>query len=130
MLSFTTLTAIVFLLTTHYIGDYLLQTRKQANNKHNNLMYLGQHAGTYTLVLFIMLLLGNYFNFASQLEFGNILIYAGMNGLLHFTTDYYTSSAVKKAWEAGREYKTFAIMGLDQLLHIVGLIATLRLLFV
>lgn len=130
MISVTTLTIVVFLLCAHYVGDYLLQTREMANNKSTSIKHLLKHVGVYTGSLVLLLLIGNFTNFAGQLDVVNILMYATFNGLIHFATDLYTSRAIKKAWETGQEYKTFSIMGLDQLIHSVSLIATIKLLFV
>ena len=124
-----TLTFVIFILFTHYIGDYIVQTRKQANNKHKDLLQLTYHVGTYTLVLIGMLLIGNFTNFAGQFEFTNILAYAGMNFGMHFVTDFFTSKQVKRLWSDGQEHATFAVMGLDQFIHFFSLLATTSLLF-
>lgn len=124
-----TLTFVVFILFAHYIGDYIVQTRKQADNKHRNLLQLFYHVGTYSLVLFGMLVFGNYLNFAGQLTIADIGIYTLLNFGLHFVTDFFTSKQVKKLWSEGKAHATFAVMGLDQFIHAFCLLATSAVLF-
>lgn len=128
MTDFNTLTLVVFLLFVHWVGDYVLQTRKQGNTKHTDILQLFYHVQTYSLFLIAMLFVGNLTNFMGQLNPLNILIYGTMNFLLHFTTDFFTSRAVKRLWENKQEYQTFVVMGLDQFIHVISLLATLQFL--
>lgn len=123
-----TLTLVVFLLFSHYIGDYLVQTRKQAKGKSTDLLQLFYHVSTYTFTIIGMLFLGNFTNFANTLLPMSIVLYGLANFGLHFVTDYFTSRAVKRLWDNKEEYKTFAIMGLDQFIHCVSLISTIGIL--
>jgi membrane-bound metal-dependent hydrolase YbcI (DUF457 family) len=129
IMDMVTLTFVVFILFTHYIGDYLCQTRKQGNNKHEDSLQLFYHVGTYTLVLIGMLMIGNFTNFANRFDVESILIYGGVNFVLHFITDFFTSRGVKRLWSTKQEYATFAVMGLDQFIHAFTLLATSSLLF-
>lgn len=125
----TTLTFVIFILFVHYIGDYIAQTRKQADNKHHDLLQLFYHTGTYSLVIFGMLLIGNHFNFAGQLNTVDIGIYTLVNFGLHFVADFFTSKQIKKLWSGGLIYAAFAVMGLDQFIHVFSLLATSTILF-
>lgn len=124
-----TLTFVIFILFAHYLGDYIIQTRKQADNKHHDLLQLFYHVGSYSLVIFGMLMLGNVFNFAGTLDVMDVLRYTVLNFGLHFVTDFFTSKKVKQLWGDGRAHATFAVMGLDQFIHAFSLLATTALLF-
>lgn len=121
-------TIIISLLVIHYIADYLFQTREQGNGKATSLYLLAEHVFTYMNVfglgLGVMLLTGLAPTIGSH-----IWIFMWLTFVLHFATDFITSKATKILWAQKKEYATFAVMGLDQLIHTVGLILTWQLLF-
>lgn len=114
---------IISLLVIHYIADYLFQTREQGNGKATSLYLLCEHVFTYMnivgLGLCVMLLTGIAPSIGSH-----IWIFMWLTFVLHFATDFITSKATKILWTQKKEYATFAVMGLDQLLHTGGLIVT------
>gem|GEM_PF-4149773 len=67
---------------------------------------------TNTLTIIVLLLIGSRLFLSCQLKILSIFTYGGMNFLLHFATDYVTSR------------QTFIVMGLDQFIHALCLIAT------
>jgi len=81
----------VALLATHWVGDFVLQTSFQASNKRKRLDALSSHVATYTLTLFV----------AAIILFGLTVavIFAAINGALHFATDYIMSRLSSKLWE-------------------------------
>ncbi len=108
---------LVALLATHWVGDFVLQTNFQASNKSKRLDALSLHVTTYTVTLFI----------AAIILFGvmTAVIFAAINGALHFATDYITSRASSKLWEEQNWHRFFVMIGFDQLIHQVTLASTL-----
>lgn len=108
--------AYLFLLAAHWIADFVLQTHWQASNKSKNNEALTRHVTTYTAVLAAVsvLLLG---------IFG--LVFAIVNGALHWCTDYCTSRWTAKLWAKKDVHNFFVVVGLDQLIHQLTLALTL-----
>ena len=107
----------VALLATHWVGDFVLQTDFQASNKSKHLDALSRHVATYTGTLFA----------AAIILFGvtAAVIFAAINGALHFVTDYITSRASSKLWEEKNLHRFFVMIGFDQLIHQATLASTL-----
>lgn len=108
---------LVALLATHWVGDFVLQTDFQASNKSRRLDALSLHAATYTATLFL----------AAVILFGLVaaVIFAALNGALHFATDYITSRASSKLWAEQNWRRFFMMIGFDQLIHQATLALTL-----
>lgn len=123
------MTVVMFILFSHYIGDCIFQTGKMADNKHHNILQLFYHVAVYSFVIFGMLILGNYFNFAGQLDLIDIVKYTLLNFVLHFVTDFFTLKQVNKLWLDDKIYTTSVIVSLNQFIHIFSLFATLNILF-
>jgi len=108
---------LVVLLSTHWVGDFVLQTNFQASNKNKRLDALSLHVATYTATLFV----------ATAILFGWMLAitFAAVNGALHFATDYITSRAASKFWAEQNWHRFFVVIGFDQLIHQATLASTL-----
>ncbi len=108
---------LVALLATHWVGDFVLQTDFQASNKSRRLDALSLHVATYTATLFL----------AAAILFGlaAAVIFAALNGALHFATDYITSRASSKLWAEQNWRRFFVMIGFDQLIHQATLALTL-----
>jgi hypothetical protein len=108
---------LVALLATHWVGDFVLQTDFQASNKNRRLDALSLHVATYTATLFL----------AAVILFGLVaaVIFAALNGALHFATDYITSRASSKLWAEQNWRRFFMMIGFDQLIHQATLALTL-----
>lgn len=129
----------VLVMFVHFVADFMLQTDKMAKNKSSSNAWLTYHILAYTAVLLIV--------------FGPL--YALINGLAHWATDWCTSRISKKFWMAAEENRKFiedprtgitidahrerqahnvhwffVVIGFDQFLHALVLIMTLPLLFV
>ena len=63
--------------------------------------------------------------FFSWVVFGWVLgtVFALFNGVLHFGIDYITSRQMKEFFGSGREYEGVVVLGMDQLLHYLMMIA-------
>jgi hypothetical protein len=53
------------------------------------------------------------------------VIFAAINGALHFVTDYITSRASSNLWEEKKWHRFFVMIGFDQLIHQATLASTL-----
>lgn len=95
----------------HYIADFLLQTRWMGENKSTKNIALLAHIFVYTAVMGL---------------FG--IKYAVVNGVIHLVVDYISSRVGGYYYKKGNLYMFWAIIGLDQLIHILTLKHTLFLL--
>lgn len=100
-------TTILLILFAHFIGDFILQTNWMAQNKAKNSFVLTHHVVVYSLCL---------------LPFGPL--FALVNFILHFATDYVSSRITAKLWVKGDLHWFFATIGADQLLHYAALFLT------
>lgn len=94
----------------HTVCDFVLQTDRMAKGKSSSNYWLGLHIFTYT---------------APFLIFG--WKYAAVNGLSHFAIDWVSSRVSSRMWKAGRVHDFFVVIGFDQFLHLVILVATMPL---
>lgn len=101
---------ILLVLLVHWIADFVVQTDNMAINKSSSNKWLLLHVGAYTAVMCV---------------FGPI--YAIVNGASHLIIDWFTSRATSALWKKGDRHSFFVVIGLDQLLHTVILIATISL---
>lgn len=102
------LTDIIILIWLHFLGDFILQTNKMAINKSKDNKYLLLHCTVYTIPLF-------WFGW----------VFALINGVAHFITDYFTSRATSHLHSKGERHWFFVVIGLDQAIHITTLVVTL-----
>jgi len=103
-------TDIIILIWIHFIADFILQTDKMAMNKSKSNKYLALHCLAYSLPL---------------LWFG--WVFALVNGIAHFMTDWITSRATTKLHQKGERHWFFVVIGLDQAIHMTTLVLTLMI---
>lgn len=114
---------ISWIMLSHYVADFLAQTEWMASGKSKSIIPLASHIFVYSIVMLIMMAailpLKGGFN-ESQL-----LMFIGINAVLHFVTDYISSRASSKAY-AKKDLRTFwAVIGADQLAHFLGFILSI-----
>ena len=107
---------LIYILTLHFIGDYILQSRWMGENKSKNYKALLVHGFVYMIIL--SLGMGLLFGFAG-------LLYGVFNGVIHTMIDAISSRLNSAAWKSGKIGRFWKIIGEDQYLHQVILIITL-----
>ena len=100
---------ILAILGTHFISDFVLQSDWMAMNKSKSNLALAVH----------VLIYSTCFIWVGPL-------YAGINCIAHFVTDWVSSRVGAKLWKAKKRHAFFMVIGLDQVAHYVALFLTLR----
>lgn len=106
------------LLATHWLADFVLQTRWQASNKSKNNVALFRHVLVYAVVL----------GAAAGMIFGTgvgWLAFVLLNFIFHFATDYFTSRWTSRLYAKQDWHNFFVVIGMDQLIHQATLAATM-----
>ena len=102
---------IVYLLFTHWIADFVVQTSWQAENKWCNDGALLRHILSYTVVIFVAM-------FAITFDINYALAAALFNGFTHFWIDLATYRVNHEFLEEKNYHKFFVGVGLDRALHL------------
>lgn len=100
-------TTLLLLVWVHWFADFILQSDRIAINKSSSNNILLWHVTLYG---------------ACFVGFG--FVFALVNGLLHFATDWCTSRITKKLWIAEQRHWFFVVIGADQAIHMTCLITT------
>ena len=101
------LSTIAIVLFTHWAADFVLQSNWMAQGKSKAYLPLLSHVAVYTLVLALI-----------------HPLWAIINGILHFLVDYFTSRISSKLYTKGDIHNFFVVIGLDQFIHAITLLAT------
>ena len=112
---------IIYILFAHFLGDFVCQTRWQAENKSSNEVALLYHIGSYALTLFVM----------CALYFGDVNFTTGfvmVNAFLHYLTDFVTSRLSSHFYKTGKNKAFWTTIGFDQFVHAASLIYTYNIL--
>ena len=104
-----TITTLMFIIWAHLFSDFFLQTDKMAINKSTSNKWLTIHVLVYIIPFWI---------FCGPL-------YAGINFILHFITDYISSRCTSYLWKKDQRHWFFTVIGIDQALHMTALILTI-----
>ena len=109
----------LWLLTVHFIADFVLQSDWMAQNKSKSNEALGLHVLAYTAALSV----GSFpLVFILGLRPGPIFVsWVFLNGAAHFATDYVTSRINARLWAAKQVHNFFVGVGADQLIHALTL---------
>ena len=115
----------LYLITLHFIGDWLLQSHWMAINKSKDNVALLYHTGVYSATLLLglvaaKLLLPSLMLFSAF----QLLKFVGVNFVLHTVTDYFTSRCTSALWAKQDWHNFFAAIGADQLIHYLTLAIT------
>ncbi len=114
---------IIYVLFSHFVADFIFQTRWMAKNKSSKLLALNIHIFIYASVLFVMLGVYGFLPFAlTAFTFADLLNFVFINATAHLLTDYFTSKWTKKLYLQDKEHAFFTVIGFDQFLHVAALV--------
>ena len=109
---FYVLFVVPYLIVAHTFFDFFMQSDRFAINKSSSNEALFEHVFIYSLVL---------------LPIG--VIYAVVNFLLHFITDYVSSRVSGNFYKKGNRAAFFNTIGVDQAVHLLCLHLTFYLMY-
>ena len=101
------ITDIILIIWMHFLADFILQSNWMAQNKSKANFPLFVHTVVYTGIFLLL-----------------DPIYAIVNGVAHFVTDWITSRWSKYYWGKGNVHNFFVVIGFDQAMHMTTLILT------
>jgi hypothetical protein len=122
---------IIVLFLVHYVADFIFQTRKVADNKGKNVLYLLLHGFHYTLVwlgiLSLIGLVGVIIGtplLSGSVTWCSVICFSLLNGLLHTITDFITSKFTSRFYARKNFSAFFNVIGFDQFVHATTIILT------
>lgn len=123
---------LIILLFAHWIGDFVFQTRRIAENKGKSIDVLLEHVFIYSYTLF-MGLTGYYIVIRlfsgtdCPINFEYVLYFIITNFALHLYIDSQTSQITTYFHKKDNMHGFFSTIGFDQFLHAASLIWTANL---
>ena len=111
---------IVTVLVFHWFADFKLQSHWMASNKSKCNKALGAHVLVYTAFMLWLGLI--YFSYPIA------ILFALINGAIHFGVDYCTSRLTSFRWKQQRWHDFFEWIGADQACHYFTIFSTYLLL--
>lgn len=122
---FSLIIGLNIIIWSHWVSDFVFQLDRMARNKSKCDAALMDHILWYSFILFI----GSLFLFKFNVVYAGL--YAVVNGIVHYYVDYFTSRWTSKLHAEGKmgadkfpNFGFFAIIGLDQAIHMSTLITT------
>lgn len=116
---------IFFLLCSHWVADFVMQTDEEATHKSKSIEWLTLHAIKYTLYITALMAIFISFKHGSGVLLPYFII---INGLSHWSIDYFTSRVNSHFWTIDNRHWFFTGIGFDQFLHTVILLSTVKFL--
>lgn len=123
---------IIYILSVHFVSDFIMQSDEMAKGKSTSIKWLTLHILSYlkgficSAIIFYVTITLIWGRIASPLL---ILGYCFVNAILHWVTDYFTSKETSRLWAELKVHQFFIMIGLDQLIHATCLILTFYLFF-
>jgi len=121
---YISLSVVYMILVAHYVGDFIAQTNWMAQNKSSDNQALLVHVGVYSSVVTILMMIFLILSSNFILPLNAILSWAAINAIMHFATDYLTSRMSSRAYRNNDLRKFWIIIGADQVMHTITLLAT------
>lgn len=120
--------SIIWILFFHWLADFVGQTSWMANNKSKSLLPLTTHILVYTTIVGLGFAGLMWFQAGEHYPTGVIqqqaILFAGVNGGLHFIIDFFTSKGSSHYFAKGNPGMAFKVIGFDQFLHTAILVYT------
>jgi hypothetical protein len=113
---------IAWLLLGHWIGDYLLQTRRMANAKHRDLEMLLLHVLVYSAIMMTFVRVA-----CPGLATVPALAFVTMTAAAHAAVDALSSRLTHWSWGHAKEKLFFCVLGADQVLHVIAVLGVFQL---
>lgn len=112
---------VMWMAIIHWEADFSMQTPEMAMNKSKSNYWLTLHAVVYTGVT---LLFWRFFIFhpAHSYLISDYFKFSGFIFSTHWITDYITSRQTGRLYKEGKYHEFFAMIGLDQVCHLVQLL--------
>jgi hypothetical protein len=127
-------TIIIYILFSHFVADFIMQTHEMATGKSNSIYWLTRHILSYGKTFFVSSLLFIFIAILCGYDCVHlaplIILYIFMNMALHWVTDYFTSKQTKKYFSKNDYHNGFVWVGLDQFIHQITLITTFYCIFI
>lgn len=110
-------TDLIVIALSHWIGDFVLQTTRDAQTKGHDVRALSHHVTTYALAMIPcgLYLLGTR---------PTAIAWLPATFALHFATDAVTARWTSRFWAACRWKAFFTTVGFDQALHLTAIVGT------
>ena len=109
----------LILFISHYVGDFLLQRRKVAVNKHSDMACLLEH----TVIIFIVTLAAMFMSGREVAAVIAAVLYAILHGIQdRFIWRSFNKKKIENNWTVeDPEFSNwfFKYLGLDQMLHMI-----------
>ena len=114
---------IFMFMVSHFFADWVMQSRKMAENKSKSWYWLSLHVLVYTVVFTFnsFIIFHDLFNIETEY----ILYFGLINGALHFITDAITSRFTTHYYTTGKMKAFWTTIGFDQLIHQTCIFVTL-----
>jgi len=104
---------LIIIMMFHFIGDFLLQSRKMADNKSKSIKWLTLHVLSYCLP-FLPLINGGL---SMNLLWFFLLLFS-----THWITDFITSKLTSYFYKQQKIKNFFIVVGFDQFIHTTTLL--------
>ena len=125
---------LIYVLFTHFVADFVMQTHDMAINKSTSVYWLTKHIFAYaktflvSALVFCVALTLFEDGYGSKLAL-RMVVFVLINSGLHWITDYYTSKEISRLWKEKKVHDFFVMIGFDQFIHLATLLLTLYLVF-
>lgn len=122
---------LLIIIWAHFVADFMLQNDTMAQNKSTSNIWLTNHVMVYSFAMLgIMATFVYLLNpVSSHWQLVMLLVWAVINGALHWITDWVSSRATSYLWKQGDRHNFFVVVGADQAVHLSTMIVTWAWLF-
>jgi hypothetical protein len=112
---------VLYIILTHWVADFILQTNHMAERKSTSNYYLTMHVSVYSTVTIISWLIFFSILGIHNTIWVNLLAYVLIFST-HWITDYFTSRKNSVLWKNKQVHDFFVMIGFDQTLHYYQLV--------